>query len=58
MRFDLLLLFCLLAAITLWAVGVVSTCRDRGMVPRATLAMLAGKAALAIFKQFRQITRA
>jgi hypothetical protein len=57
MRFDALLLFCLLAALTLWVVQVVATCRDRGMVPRVTIAMLAAKATLAILKQFRQLTR-
>lgn len=57
MRLDWLL-FCLCAGLALWAVQVVCTCRDRGMVTRAALALLAAKAVVATFKQFRTLARA
>lgn len=57
MRLDWLL-FCLCAGLALWAVQVVCICRDRGMATHVTLALLAGKAVVVAFKQFRTLARA
>jgi hypothetical protein len=56
MRLDWLL-FCLCAGLAIWAVQVVCTCRDRGLVTRVTLLLLAGKAFAEAVKYFRAAGR-